>query len=337
MKAVIIACMMFYLLVGTISVAGNFVVLFVVYKSKQLRHSQYVYKCSIAISDIICGFSISAQYMLYFLWVLNVNEVILLKDSKSTKPIVTKEKNNITNYTYEIQEIALTTNFYSEIYNWFSTKINFVVYYVTPITLFVSFVSLVFASIDRYIALRFPFRYRQINSIKIAKLVSVFVWFLSAIFQTVTSFLFYHHSYPSHLLQPTIFSVSKISLNQHITATILIILFFLLWVLTFLTLCSLYKSYKRSVALRKKAKNIFSQEKQMAFVLISMVVGFSFSLAPTIYFHICSYFCKMEFSQRSLFVSIALLATNSVWNFIIYNISNKTFRSALIKVFFEYK
>ena len=52
--------MIFVWLIGTISVFGNLIILIVIYKSKQLRHSQYVYNFSIAISDIIWGFSISA-------------------------------------------------------------------------------------------------------------------------------------------------------------------------------------------------------------------------------------------------------------------------------------
>ena len=117
MKAIIVAMMIFYVLVGTISVAGNFAVLFVVYKSKQLRHSQYVYKCFIAISDIVCGFSISAYFMFYVLWSWNVNQVILLIEPNSTKLEVNKEKNNVTTNMYEIQEAALSVDVYSEIYN----------------------------------------------------------------------------------------------------------------------------------------------------------------------------------------------------------------------------
>ena len=132
------------------------------------------------------------------------------------------------------------------------------------------------------------------------------------------------------------FNSSKISLNQHLTAAILFTLFFLLWLLTFLTLCSLNKNYKRSVALSKKAKRSFSQEKQMALVLIFMVIGFSFSLASTIYYLICSYFCKIEFNEKTSFIPLALLATNSIWNFIIYNVLNKKFRSALVNVFIKY-
>ena len=120
MKAVIITMMIFYLLVGSISVAGNFVGLFVVYKSKQLRHSQYVYKCSIAISDIICGFSICALFLHSFLGFLCAKQVRVLGKHNFIKPEVTKEKTNITTYTYEIQEVELSVDVYSEIYDWFS-------------------------------------------------------------------------------------------------------------------------------------------------------------------------------------------------------------------------
>ena len=80
MKAVTITVIVFYLLIGTISVVGNFLVLIVVYKSKELRHSQYVYNFSIAISDIIYGSSICLFFVnsclnLFYLNPIDIKEV----------------------------------------------------------------------------------------------------------------------------------------------------------------------------------------------------------------------------------------------------------------------
>ena len=87
-----------------------------------------------------------------------------------------------------------------------------------------------------------------------------------------------------------------------------------------MTLCSLYKSYKRSLALYKKSRKGFSLEKQMSLVLVFMVVAFTFSLLPTIYLNICFYLGNIDYGEKATYISIALLTTNSVWNFIIYNI-----------------
>ena len=337
--------MIFFLLIGTLSVVGNIIVLFVVYKSKQLRHSQYIYKCSIAISDVIWGFSISTLLTSISLRYMNLKRVGLLEKKYIAKsPEVTIDKNNFTTYRYEIQEaLFYLDNFNKNDRKWFLTFIYYVIQYVTPITLFVSFISLVFASIDRFVALAFPIRYKQVNSVKIAKIVSVFVWLLSGVIHTVTILLCFESSgTPSILFQPIYYSFSEFpeySLHQNITAAVLLILFSMLWVLTCLTLYILYKSYKRSLTLNRIALRGFPLEKQMSLVLIFMVLGFTLSLFPTIYSHIYLYLHYKEFkgnifNPKTLLISVAFLTTNSIWNFLIYNILNKKFRSALIKFCF---
>ena len=216
--------------------------------------------------------------------------------------------------------------------------------YITPVTLLVSFVSLLFASIDRYVALTFPFKYKQLNSVKIAKIVSVLIWIISAVINTASmlssikalQMSFFFQSFKQDKPQRKI-----IFSNQNITATILFILFSLLWIFTFMTLYSLYKSYKRSSSLNKSTKKRFSLEKQMSLILIIMVFAFTFSLFPTIYFNLRLYLYNegsIDFvSNKPFFISVAFLTTNSVWNFVIYNILNKKFRSAFINIFFNCK
>ena len=338
--------MVFYLLIGTVSIVGNLIVLFVVYKSKQLRHSQYVYKCSIAISDIIWGFSISSFFISISLRYINLNQIRTVEwyDWFKLKSIEITQ-NNVTTYSYELKKAeffigSLKSNdgmlFWKFLY--------YVLSYVTPITLFVSFISLVFASIDRYIALTFPFKYKKINSIKKAKKFSVFIWFFSA-FINIFTVILGKRNYNSltKMFQPFRFRESEpYSLNQNITAAILFTLFCLLWIMTSLTLCSLNKSYKRSLALSRKAKSRFSLEKQMSLVLVFMVVAFTFSFFPTIYLHVCLYLYNEPselnyMKDKSFLVSVAFLTTNSVWNIIIYNFLNKKFRRALMNVFSKYK
>ena len=174
----------FYSLIETVSVVGNFIVLFVVYKSKKLRHSQYVYNCSIAISDIMWAFSICTFFVTYCWEIFDLNEVIIEEvRNYSSKPRVTKEENNKTTYVYHLD--------YVEVFRRQGPFCNFSMYlaqYLAPITLFVSFISLVFAAADRYVALTFPFRYKQMNSTKIAKIASFFTWLISAIIHTATLF-----------------------------------------------------------------------------------------------------------------------------------------------------
>ena len=341
----IVAMIILYSLIGTVSVVGNFIVLLVVYKSKKLRHSQYVYNCSIAISDIIWGLATSYFSIYSFVELLELDPISLEEEhpfkhfsyDKYTLPEVYKDENNITNFKYELDYVELSI---MSVFN--TVIIMYVLVLLTPVTLLVSFISLLFSSIDRYVALTFPFKYKQINSIKIAKIVSVFVWIFSATVNTVTFYVFFYERQTNLplLFQPAT-KFNTASLNQRIIATILFILFSLLWTLTFLTLCNLYKSYKRSSLLKRSTKKSLSLEKQMSLILIAMVVAFTFSLFPTIYFNFFYYidndYSYLSIVQKNFIVSVAFLATNSIWNFIIYNILNKKFRFALINVCFKCK
>ena len=86
----IVAMIILYSLIGTVSVVGNFVVLFVVYKSKQLRHSQYVYNYSIAISDIMWVFSICTFFITYCREIFDLDEVFIegVRNYSSTPRVI---------------------------------------------------------------------------------------------------------------------------------------------------------------------------------------------------------------------------------------------------------
>ena len=111
----------FYSLIGTVSVVGNFIVLFVVYKSKQLRHSQYVYNCSIALSDIVWGFTISCFFILSSVKLLELcsnnltKNLIFFNYDIYTLPEVYKDENNITSFNNELDYVELSIIFFLNI------------------------------------------------------------------------------------------------------------------------------------------------------------------------------------------------------------------------------
>ena len=294
----------------------------------------------------ICLFFVNSCLKLFNLNPIDIKEVY----DEKIKPIIKYSKCGRTSYKFQIQNIELSHDFFWNDLNGFETPLYYILDCLTPITLYVSFVSLVFASADRFIALTFPFKYRKINSNKVAKIVSVFVWVLSIIINTVTSKLDDVKNY-SWLLQPnvetglffegntTLYNNETNSLNRNITSVILIVLFISLLTLNFLTVFSLYKSYKRSKLLNRKNKKGVSLEKQMSLILIFMVFAFTASSFPTIYKHVNVYLVDIDFKDyiffkgNSFLISVTFLATNSVWNFIIYNILNKKFRLAFVSIF----
>ena len=136
----------------------------VICKSKDLHHSQYIYNCSIAVSDIIWGSLTS------FILIDNSCDFFSkVNDELSIRPkldlsIIHKTFKNFSIYEYQLNDV-----------HYFSRKppnislvtwiIKYIVILLVPITLLVSFVTLVFAAIDRYCALTFPFKYKKTNTI----------------------------------------------------------------------------------------------------------------------------------------------------------------------------
>ena len=148
----------FYLLIGTVSVIGNSVVLFVVYKSKQLRYSQYVYNCSIAVSDIIWGFNLSYCFIFVCVKILGFEPTyhtdilfFLNETFIGSKLEISKHENNITNFKLQYDRVKLMTD--SIFYNisLFNRNLCIFFLFISPVTLLVSFISYFFVQlIDMY-------------------------------------------------------------------------------------------------------------------------------------------------------------------------------------------
>merc|ERR1712240_264911 len=209
-----------------------------------------------------------------------------------------------------------------------------------PITVLVSIVTLVFSAADRYFALTFPFKYKTTNTKKIAKVISTLIWvIITSVY--ITFFLFKAEQSSlvySFVLQPCSNCTTK-SVTQRFNMIVIFFLF-LLWVFTVLTLFSLKNNYEKSKKLNRRAQKAFAAEKQMSFILILMVFAFTFSLLPTMYNYTYSTFFKNNLASNfypnhpvSNFIYASFLATNSIWNIIIYNVFNKNFRVAFVKLY----
>ena len=199
-----------------------------------------------------------------------------------------------------------------------------------------------FAASDRYFAIAFPFKYRRTNTVKLAKAITAIIWVLSTLGVLYTeNRAEFTNDLRMVLLQAKTWhnKPRNDSINHKVMAVTLFLLFGLLWILTLLTLHSIYSNFKKSQKLNKKAKNASAHEKQMAIVLVAMVVAFTFSMSPTIYHHVNFFVhnnilgCIYYFHFKDFFMSTCFLYTNSAWNFLIYNLLNKKFRLELRKLF----
>ena len=253
---------------------------------------------------------------------------------------VTKCEANV-DYSYiESKIFALVTKIHTYDGN-FDVFLSYILIYIMPISLIISFISLILAANDRYFALAFPFAYREAKTIKIAKIALGLVWILSiAVYVFVVEVGMDQQMLMSVFLQPLFISPLeefefKQGLSHYFITVLLIVLFVLLWIMTSLTLRNLYKSYKRSMKLNRKIKKKLAPEKQMAIVLIFMVIAFTLSLTPTLYNNIHHFDTKKESLEEFLestemfYISILFMLTNSIWNILIYNVLNKKFRLSL--------
>ena len=330
-----------YLIVGIVSVVGNTLVIYIIWKSKELRHSQYVYKCSIAVADIIWGFSISYTFLEYGVYLFS-EDIRLSKVLKFGLKVSHENKSNTTVYDYDVDSMRVISNSYDETSVFFNIMVVFKLIGM-PITIFVSIVSLVFLAADRFFALTFPLRYKKAKTRRSAKIVSVLIWVtVTFVYTTLNyvSFFVLNNFENAPILQPCLNCTFE-SAIQKFHAIVLFIPFFLLLFFTTLTLLSLKRSYKRSKKLNRRVQKAqLSAEKQMSYVLVVMVCAFSFSLLPTLGSYVYFYFLKMKNNDISDYynpalphICIAFLATNSFWNIVIYNVFNKKFRAASVKVF----
>ena len=307
----------------------------VVWKSEHLRHSQYIYKFSIAISDIVWGSLISFYFIYISVLSYSRKSYLFIEEEHFITPRKLTNSQKFTVYNYNINTLKLILKDNENINSVFN-----ILEYILPIAFLVSVMSLVFAATDRYYALAFPFKYKALNILKIAKISSVTTWIVCISLFLFTFFENVNVLSKTAFLQPRFKTCLDcvVPLNQKVVSVLLFGLFSLMWILTILTISSLLKNYTKSKKLNRKTSKRSALEKQMSFTLVAMVFAFSCCLSLTLYNHICYYVCEENYyiktyTNTRVHVSLALLATNSVWNFVIYNVMNKKFRTAFIKVF----
>ena len=329
-KALVVGEYIIFTSVGLLSVFGNILIIVVIRKTKEFRHSQYVFKTSIAVSDIIWAFFIFLDANIIAFDRLIASCSMVCQPYTLPYDSSLDYKNNFTGYDIKHYSCQLylagkTLEF---------VRFESAYLFLMEISLIISFVSLIFAAGDRYFAIAFPFKYKKANTIKIAKVLSVVIWILSVLMTIITNF------YEVVILEYRLILLQPSPCNnpyQIFESIFLFTLFVLLWILTLLTLKNIYKSYKRSLNLGRMVRNKFLTEKQMSIVLILMVVAFTISLSPTLYIHVLYYVLKSKYVDCDFFLYVNIskyfLSTNSIWNILVYNVINKKFRLAFKALF----
>ena len=302
-----------------ISIIGNILIIVVIKKTKEFRRSQYVYKKSIAVSDILWTFS-ACVISVYFVYNFG-NTIYTCQLSNLSNKLV--KKNNFTAYRdvyCAISDIKMLG--YGFEFTWLFVVFVMISGFLMLISVTVSLVLLIFAAADRYYALSFPFRYKSTNTIKLAKTSTIIIWIISTLLNVFTVIF---NSIKNKRIIFTLQPLNKkdafnylYNPNLIFVSVLVFLLFLLLWLLTFLTLVSLYKSYKISLKLNRRTRKKKSSEKQMSLVLIFMVLAFTISLSPTLYNHVLMYMSISDSTKNENvifvqpYIAILFLLTNSV-------------------------
>ena len=319
---------MFLASVGLISTVGNILIIYVIRQSRELTHSQYVYKTSIAVCGVI--------WSSFLFFIFGFVSYTFLTPNIGMKCGSLRLRNNLSDVTVANVSCHLFARNFTEQ----SSMVCFLIfvgvgYFLAMTSFTASFVTLVFAAGDRFFALAFPNKYRKTNAVKTAENLSVFTWILSTLVTVVTVYRSQNDACQTLFLQPAACDSSQ----QNFVSVLLLVSFTLLWLFTLLTLKSLHKGSKRSSELvRRKSKKV-DAEKETSFVLIFMVFAFTFSLSPTLYNHIKHNVSKQNYEkfQRTFdlnqMVAVCFLSTNSIWNVLIYIVLSKKIRLGLKALF----
>ena len=142
-----------YSLIGTGTLLGNCLLVAVVHRNKLLNHSQYVFKCSIALSDVVLGVLGSVAQINLF------HHRFLLK---SEKEFVVSSVDRKVGFNGTVTSYSITGVVNPEPPIVSERSLDMVLLY----SVVVSFNVMIFSSVDRYFALAFPFKYRASSSVK---------------------------------------------------------------------------------------------------------------------------------------------------------------------------
>ena len=137
-----------YFVVGATSIIGNLITIIIILKFKLYKHSQYIYKFSIGVSDFLLGFVI-----IYYL----VQHVCFIFLRFHTDQLLTL------NF-----ERTILKDVFSE-YIYFSNSSNLLKIILFPgyTCIHVSSLTLAFSAYDRYKSIAYPFLYKRTNNVKI--------------------------------------------------------------------------------------------------------------------------------------------------------------------------
>ena len=258
-------------------------------------------------------------------------------------------------YTENLQQKELKTSFnysWSEANNSFQTLnfnnvffsqfyVNFVGF-IAGISLTSSIFTLMFAGVDRFIAVYRPIFYVNFVTIKITLKFVIGVWLIVGFISLLPIFI---NSIPYRFCSPFLIISDGPSMRYFYLIGLCLPLV-IMWFVTVATLIfyKIHMKTHRYLRNNRKYKEYLKQESRLTFTLGIMVGVFSLCVLPAIIYIILHFsvshgpikmFWLNSVTSFGYFAIICML-TNSLWNFYVYSIRNKLFTVALQKMFRQF-
>ena len=313
----------------------------VIYKNKRLHNIQGIFRFNLAFSDCLCSFVFIGSAVAPYYYVFSPNKFKNLDFNNHQRAQKffneSSSDDNFESFFLNVFKIDPIDNFYV-------TFFGFVCYSAGLASMY----SYLVASIDRFIAIKYPFKYKRKASKSKANKACVLVWLFAITFTLIpvlnnsmyfffsqTLFIFYKGKYE-------IF----IDLVYHILPLVFC------WILNILTLVSIRNSKKKmikvlsTVELRNRnyaRMSKFETRVNSAAKTISiMVFTFTISFLPynihvflyQIYSHGYVIYNGVELHDKHnfennsglLYIFCVILLYNNFWNFFIYQVRDPQFR-----------
>ena len=303
-----------------------------------MRHSRNIFRLVLGVADIIVG-----------LIVLPTAVNTMLKTYQRTLQlqtpinIVGQKRFLFTNGSYIYKNTTLTINMLETIkmarYKLFSLVYRNSNGFFTTASFAVSIYLLTASGFDQLQALLKPLHYNQYVAKRFAILSSIVCWILAMFVSVLPIFV---HGF-SYTITSSSFVLFKITTMTTILYLVIIILpLVATWIISFSTYLITRKTFKYLLTNINDMKN----QRKLNFILSLMIFAFSFSIIPSVLVFLVGFFfipgidpqLPQTYNSRNNNIvnsfeltAIIILASNSLWNFLIYSLRIEAFRKVALK------
>ena len=301
-----------------------------------MKHSQDIFRLFLGIADIIVG-------LVTFPTGINTILKIYQHTLQLQTPIhiAEQEQSISTNGSYIYKNTTLTINMLETNtmarYKLYSLVYKNIIGFFTTASYTVSIYLLTASGIDRLQAFSKPLHYNQDVAKRFAILSSIVCWILAMFVSVLPIFV----NDLSYAITSNIFVVFTGRMAFILYLVMMILPLIATWIISSLIYIITRRALNKNKNLSTNQDNVKKQRK-LNFILSLMVAAFSFSIIPSVLVLVVLFFIPgidlqspqtFNLTNFSIVTSFELtatiiLASNSLWNFLIYSLRIKAFRKA---------